>query len=205
MKVKGCLQSLWPTVLSTISCPLNPDVPSLLSLSSFPICLEGSAKAAPPLPPLYQVFSPTWRRSGSLPALPRKATSMCWRRRAKDGKRDGWSSVGLMSSSSETRGRTKIEVLQCIKPPCRDPCERALINLATARTEYSPGEAAAGVSHSFSIVTYQRGYLIQVKNCRSSKIAKAWLFQFCRRPATETSTTGFTPSTHSLPVRSSQR
>ena len=44
----------------------------------------------------------------------------------------------------------------------RDPCERALINLATARTEYSPGEAAAGVSHSFSIVTYQRGYLIQV-------------------------------------------
>ena len=40
-----------------------------------------------------------------------------------------------------------------------------MINLATARTEYSPGEAAAGVSHSFSIVTYQRGYLIQVNNC----------------------------------------
>ena len=36
--------------------------------------------------------------------------------------------------------------------------------MATARTEYSPGEAAAGVSHSFSIVTYQRGYLIQVSN-----------------------------------------
>ena len=41
-----------------------------------------------------------------------------------------------------------------------------MINLATARTEYSPGEAAAGVSHSFSIVTYQRGYLIQVNCCR---------------------------------------
>jgi kinesin family protein 1 len=48
----------------------------------------------------------------------------------------------------------------------RDPCERALINLATARTEYSPGEAAAGVSHSFSIVTYQRGYLIQAASDR---------------------------------------
>ena len=50
----------------------------------------------------------------------------------------------------------------------RDPCERALINLATARTEYSPGEAAAGVSHSFSIVTYQRGYLIQVNDVTNS-------------------------------------
>ena len=50
----------------------------------------------------------------------------------------------------------------------RDPCERALINLATARTEYSPGEAAAGVSHSFSIVTYQRGYLIQVNHVTNS-------------------------------------
>ena len=50
----------------------------------------------------------------------------------------------------------------------RDPCERALINLATARTEYSPGEAAAGVSHSFSIVTYQRGYLIQVNKVTNS-------------------------------------
>ena len=51
-----------------------------------------------------------------------------------------------------------------------------MINLATARTEYSPGEAAAGVSHSFSIVTYQRGYLIQVNNCRSSKNSKSIAF-----------------------------
>ena len=43
-----------------------------------------------------------------------------------------------------------------------------MINLATARTEYSPGEAAAGVSHSFSIVTYQRGYLIQVNYSSNS-------------------------------------
>ena len=49
----------------------------------------------------------------------------------------------------------------------RDPCERALINLATARTEYSPGQGdAAGVNHSFSIVTYQRGYLVQAANDR---------------------------------------
>ena len=71
-----------------------------------------------------------------------------------------------MSSSSGTRGTMKVQVFRCIISS-RDPCERALINLATARTEYSPGEAAAGVSHSFSIVTYQRGYLIQV-NCSST-------------------------------------
>ena len=71
-----------------------------------------------------------------------------------------------MSSSSGTRGMMKVQVFRCIISS-RDPCERALINLATARTEYSPGEAAAGVSHSFSIVTYQRGYLIQV-NCSSN-------------------------------------
>ena len=59
------------------------------------------------------------------------------------------------------RGEIKVQVFRCLAFS-RDPCERALINLATARTEYSPGEAAAGVSHSFSIVTYQRGYLIQV-------------------------------------------
>ena len=69
-----------------------------------------------------------------------------------------------MSSSSGTRGMMKVQVFRCIISS-RDPCERALINLATARTEYSPGEAAAGVSHSFSIVTYQRGYLIQVSYC----------------------------------------
>ena len=65
------------------------------------------------------------------------------------------------------RGGTKVWVLRCIISS-RDPCERALINLATARTEYSPGEAAAGVSHSFSIVTYQRGYLIQVNHVTNS-------------------------------------
>ena len=45
----------------------------------------------------------------------------------------------------------------------RDPCERALINLATARTEYSPAQQcpALKVVNSFSIVTYQRGYLVQ--------------------------------------------
>ena len=64
------------------------------------------------------------------------------------------------------RGEIKVQVFRCLAFS-RDPCERALINLATARTEYSPGEAAAGVSHSFSIVTYQRGYLIQV-NCSST-------------------------------------
>ena len=100
------------------------------------------------------------------------------------------------------RGEIKVQVFRCLAFS-RDPCERALINLATARTEYSPGEAAAGVSHSFSIVTYQRGYLIQV-SCSPQAIAMAWLFRR-RRPATETSTTGFTPSTHSLPVRSSQK
>merc|ERR550519_2975433 len=63
------------------------------------------------------------------------------------------------------RGEIKVQVFRCLAFS-RDPCERALINLATARTEYSPGEAAAGVSHSFSIVTYQRGYLIQAANDR---------------------------------------
>ena len=50
----------------------------------------------------------------------------------------------------------------------RDPCERALVNLATARTEYNcitPLGAGVKVPNSFSIVTNHRGYLIQVKVC----------------------------------------
>ena len=48
----------------------------------------------------------------------------------------------------------------------RDPCERALVNLATARTEYNcitPLGAGVKVPNSFSIVTNHRGYLIQVE------------------------------------------
>ena len=51
----------------------------------------------------------------------------------------------------------------------RDPCERALINLATARTEYNsstPLGANVKVPNSFSIVTSHRGYLIQAASDR---------------------------------------
>jgi len=50
----------------------------------------------------------------------------------------------------------------------RDPCERALINLATARTEYNSCTQlqAVKVPNSFSIVTNQRGYLVQAANDR---------------------------------------
>ena len=73
------------------------------------------------------------------------------------------------------RGEIKVQVFRCLAFS-RDPCERALINLATARTEYSPGEAAAGVSHSFSIVTYQRGYLIQVSCSITSSNSNSMAF-----------------------------
>ena len=52
----------------------------------------------------------------------------------------------------------------------RDPCERALINLAAARTEYSsgalPAQPARAVPNSFSMVTGQRGYLVQAASDR---------------------------------------
>ncbi|XP_023321625.1 kinesin-like protein unc-104 isoform X3 [Eurytemora carolleeae] len=43
----------------------------------------------------------------------------------------------------------------------RDPCERVLINLATAKTEFSSHHSAANVPNAFSIVTSDRGFLIQ--------------------------------------------
>ena len=51
----------------------------------------------------------------------------------------------------------------------RDPCERALVNLATARTEYncsSPPSASVKVPNSFSLVTSHRGYLVQTASDR---------------------------------------
>ena len=51
----------------------------------------------------------------------------------------------------------------------RDPCERALVNLATARTEYNcatPTSGSVKVPHSFSIVTSHRGYLVQASSDR---------------------------------------
>ena len=53
----------------------------------------------------------------------------------------------------------------------RDPCERALVNLATARTEYNAvtpvlGGAGVKVANSFSIVTSHRGYLVQAASDR---------------------------------------
>ena len=49
----------------------------------------------------------------------------------------------------------------------RDPCERALINLATASTEYNCNtQAGVKVANSFSIVTNHRGYLIQTASDR---------------------------------------
>ena len=55
----------------------------------------------------------------------------------------------------------------------RDPCERALVNLATARTEYNcitPLGAGVKVPNSFSIVTNHRGYLIQVERLYTARI-----------------------------------
>lgn len=51
----------------------------------------------------------------------------------------------------------------------RDPCERALVNLATARTEYNvstPVGSSVKVANSFSIVTSSRGYLVQANSDR---------------------------------------
>ena len=58
----------------------------------------------------------------------------------------------------------------------RDPCERAIVNLATARTEFnssSPLGPGVKVSNSFSIVTNSRGYLIQAS---SDKDLHDWLY-----------------------------
>ena len=57
----------------------------------------------------------------------------------------------------------------------RDPCERALVNLATARTEYNcitPLGAGVKVPNSFSIVTNHRGYLIQVERLHTARILR---------------------------------
>merc|ERR1740128_677307 len=48
----------------------------------------------------------------------------------------------------------------------RDPCERILINLATAKTEFTNYHNATTVSNAFSIVTAERGFLIQAPSHR---------------------------------------
>ena len=54
----------------------------------------------------------------------------------------------------------------------RDPCERGLINLAQAHTEYSQDQQAL-VKHTFSIVTKNQGYLVQSLN---DKDLHDWLY-----------------------------
>ncbi len=44
----------------------------------------------------------------------------------------------------------------------RDPCERGLINLAQAHTEYSQDQQQLA-KNTFSIVTKSKGYLIQTQ------------------------------------------
>ena len=54
----------------------------------------------------------------------------------------------------------------------RDPCERGLINLAQAHTEYSHDQQQL-VKNTFSIVTKNQGYLIQSLN---DKDLHDWLY-----------------------------
>ena len=54
----------------------------------------------------------------------------------------------------------------------RDPCERGLINLAQAHTEYSHDHQQL-VKNTFSIVTKNQGYLIQSLN---DKDLHDWLY-----------------------------
>jgi kinesin family protein 1 len=54
----------------------------------------------------------------------------------------------------------------------RDPCERGLINLARAHTEYSADQQVV-VKSTFSIVTKSSGYLVQTA---SDKELNEWLY-----------------------------
>ncbi|XP_059085129.1 kinesin-like protein unc-104 isoform X3 [Tigriopus californicus] len=54
----------------------------------------------------------------------------------------------------------------------RDPCERGVINLAQAHTEYSQDQQAL-VKNTFSIVTHNQGFLIQTLN---DKDLHDWLY-----------------------------
>ena len=143
----------------------EPRRPQSLVLEQLPHLLGrlGQGSPSPPspvsslLPDLEEIrVSPCIAKKGHLNVLEEKSKG--WKKRWVVVRRP-YVFIFRDERYDESTGVPMLNLLH------RDPCERALINLATARTEYSPGEAAAGVSHSFSIVTYQRGYLIQVNCC----------------------------------------